>query len=184
MSACPCITLKTGAALLAVPAAMFAQSRAVFGGDSGSVIAAALHGALPFGAGALLCACAVMIVCGAGGALAGYRATQSHYDAFDPVALAWSLGGGVFFLYAINQGWGLDPRAWGGCIAALSRCALLAGLAYNVAGLWLQLRAPLALLSAEISRLIRPQYPPSPWPDVPPVEAAQAAEFSTPETRA
>jgi hypothetical protein len=174
MSTCPCNALKLGAAQLAVPAAMLAQSRMIFGGPAGPVIAAALHGAVPLPVALLLVGCAALIVSGACSALAGYRAAQTHYDAFDPVALAWSGGGCVLFLYAVNQGWGLDPLAWGSCIAALSRAVLLAGLAYNVAGLWLQLRYLLALLVAEFGP--SPAPAPPPW-DAPPHDAAQLAEY-------
>jgi hypothetical protein len=174
LSACPCNALKLGAAQLAVPAAVLAQSQTIFGGPAGPVIAAALHGAVPLPMALLLIGCAGLLVCGAGHALVGYRAARTHYDVFDPVALAWSGGGCLFFFYGVNQGWGLDALAWGECIAALSRAALLAGLAFNAAGLWLQLRSPLALLAAEISQLVRPpKYPPLPLPDVPPWDVPQ-----------
>lgn len=146
MPSCPCVNLKAGAAQLAVAAAMLAQSPVFFAGDVRLIIAAALHGAASFATVAVLIAWAMIAACGITQTVAGYRATLTHAEPVDAGALARSLGAGLVFLYAISQGWCLDPHAWGVFLAGCSRCALSAGLAYNTAGLWLQLRGPLGAL--------------------------------------
>jgi uncharacterized small protein (DUF1192 family) len=158
MARCPCLSLKCGVALLTVAAAMIAQSRAIFGGSFGPVLATVLHGTASSAVLLPVIGCAGMATAGFFAALGGWRATQTHYDPFDGMALARALGGSLLLLYAINAGWGLDPYAWGPGLAAFGRGLLLAALAYNVAGLWLQLRGPLAGLMGDL----RGQDEPSP----------------------
>jgi hypothetical protein len=142
------------------------------------VVTAVLHGTAAWWAAAVLILWVVTLVAGLFVSLEGYRAAQWHRDPFNAGALAPPLGVGLLCLYALYAGWSL-PLEWGAVLAACSRCALSAAVAYNAAGLWLQLRGPVALLFERQSgdplfrgfeNLFKPKPRPDPqsdyqWPD-------------------
>jgi len=179
---CPCLKLKHGAGALAFCAYIVAWSRVLLGGDFGAVIAAAFNGALPPDTAWLLASWVAIAAVGTAAAVAGYLATLTHYDHFDLFALAAAVAGSAFFFFAIKAGWSLPASVCGEWLAVLSRGVFFAGLSYNAADIWLQLRGPLAALAAEIRPAPAPR-PPLQWPDTPPrwdappVDAAQLAEY-------
>lgn len=159
MAGCPCASLKRGAALLAVASSMGVQPQIFFGGAVVPVVDAALHGTASLARAGLLIAWLVIAATGVFESLQGYRAAQAHRDYFDAQALARPLGAGLVCLYLLYRGWSL-PLAWGALIAAGSRSTLLSAAAYNAAGLWLQLRGPLAGLFVRLPRHDPlPQFP-------------------------
>ena len=179
-AACPCINLKHGAAALAFCAYVVAWSRVLLGGDFEVVIAGAVNGTLPPDTALLLVAWVGTATVGAAALIVGYRATRTHYDPFDAFALAAAVAGALFFLYAVNACWSLPARGCGVWLAVLSRGVFYAGLSYNAANIWLQLRGPLAFLASQMRPMQRPplQWPDAPpqW-DVPPVDPPQLAEY-------
>lgn len=143
---CPCVDLKRGAADLAVAASMLVQPQIFFGGAFVPVVTAALHGTASLLTAAALIGWLMFLAGGLFESLQGYRTALSHRDPFNAEPFIMSLAGGLACFYALYAGWSL-PLEWGGAfIAACSRTALLAGAAYNAAGVWLQLRGPVALL--------------------------------------
>jgi hypothetical protein len=137
--------LKRGAADLAIAASMVAQQEIFFGGDLVPAVTAALHGTASFGTAAVLILWVATLAAGVVESLEGYRAAQAHRDPFDAGDFVISLAVSLACLYALHAGWSLPPE-WGAFIAACSRSALLAVAAYSMAGVYLQLRGPVALL--------------------------------------
>lgn len=149
MAGCPCASLKRGAACLAVAASIAVQPRIFLAGDLVPSVTAALHGTASLATAVVLIGWLVLAADGVFESLQGYRAAQSHRDYFDAGMLVTPLAVGLLCLYALYSGWSLPP-SWGAVVAALSWCALLAAVAYNAAGVWLQLRGPVALLFAQL----------------------------------
>jgi hypothetical protein len=180
---CPCVSLKRGCANMALAASIFAQWQILFGGDFVPVVVAAFHGTASLLPVAALIGWAVLVAAGVFESLEGYRAAQSHRDPFNAEAVAWSLGVGLFCLYALYAGWSV-PLTWGTLLVASSRCALLAGVAYNAAGLWLQIRGPVAALFVRLPRFDDPppqeQYyeADSHWQEPPQQDSGAAAQLA------
>jgi hypothetical protein len=169
---CPCADLKRGAADLAIAASMAVQPQIFFGGDLVPAVTAALHGTAAWEVAAPLILWVVTLAVGLFQSLQGYRAAQWHRDPFNVEQFTRSLGAGLLCLYALYAGWAL-PLEWGALVGACGRCVLLAGVAYNTAGVWLQLRGPVALLFVRQ----RQNYFAHQW-EQPPQDSGAAAQLA------
>lgn len=151
----------------------------MLGSDFETATAGALNGTVPAATALLLVAWTGIATVGAAATVAGYRATLTHYDRFDAFALAIAIACGAFFLIAINAGWSLPARDCGQWFAVLSRGVFYAGLSYNAANTWLQLRGPVAQLARDLRS--PPVAPPRQWQEPPqwpqPAETEQIAHL-------
>jgi hypothetical protein len=183
-----CADLKHGAALLTLCVYAVSWSRILLGGDFSVLVNAAFNLNLSPGPVLLLAGWVFLLLIGGDAAWAGWRSTRTHVDPLNRAALTLAVAAGLIFLYGIAAQWHV-PVDWFGLwrmtgiwVAVASRGLLFAALAYNLAGVWLQIRGPVAhLLEAppaplplwpEPPRWQPPppqwQEPPSPLWDVPP----------------
>jgi hypothetical protein len=171
-SRCPvpganCAELKRGAALLTLCVYAVSCSRVLLGGDFFVLVNAALNGNLSPLPLLLLAGWVYLLWIGGGAAWAGWRSARTHVDPLNPAALALAVATGLFSFSAVAGQWHV-PVDWFGLwrltglwVAVASRGLCFAALAYNLAGVWLQVRGPVAHL------LEAPPAPPPPWPEPP-----------------
>lgn len=173
MDRCPCVSARHGAFVLGLCAYAAIRSQAFFG-QSAMFIANAAHNgnAAAFVVAGLWLALALFGLCWA---VAGYRATLTHFDPVNSLSVIYSVGVIALCWWLLQSV--LSPG--GDVLVEIGRAFAVAWIASNAVNLWLQLRG---LFSGKL-----PQRQPQPAPVsgiVPPavralqvLAACQAAEI-------
>ena len=136
MDRCPCVSAKHGAGVIAPCIYVAVQSKAFFGVPALVIARAAYAGNGTAFAIAVVWSCFALL--GLYWAVAGYRATRTHYGLLNGFSLAYSAGVVAASWWLLQNVLTVPPA--GDLLIESVRALAVAWLAANAVNIWLQLR--------------------------------------------